>query len=115
MVSLPSLPFRPARPRRELFTNINHTARGLLPAILARLLPGGRLVGGEYVVRNPTRLDRTPGSFKVRVRGRRAGAWADFATGEQGGDMISLVAYLDGVSQWEAAKRLARLLNINED
>jgi hypothetical protein len=55
----------------------------------------GASSGSEYVVLNPRRADRHPGSFKVRIAGRRAGAWADFAIGDRGGDIISLVAYLE--------------------
>jgi hypothetical protein len=94
------------------FAAIKTASQCALPGILARILPGGRTQGGEYIVRNPRRHDRTPGSFKVRVHGSRSGSWADFATGDRGGDAISLVAFLDSVSQGEAATRLGRLLNI---
>lgn len=57
------------------------------------LLPGGRDERGEWVVRNPTRNDRNPGSFRVHLVGRRAGVWADFAT-DDAGDALSLVAYV---------------------
>jgi hypothetical protein len=40
----------------------------------------------------------------------RTGRWADFATGDSGGDPVSLVAYLENVSQGEAARMLARML-----
>ena len=33
-----------------------------------------------------------------------------WSTGDKGGDPVSLVAYLEGVSQSEAARRLARML-----
>ena len=56
---------------------------------------------------NPHRRDRTTGSFKINLR---TGRWADFATGDKGGDVISLAAFLWGVSQREAARRLAREL-----
>ncbi len=78
-------------------------------AICRRVLPGGRVVGGEYEVRNPKRPDRSPGSFRVNLR---TGRWADFATGERGGDLISLVAWRYGVSQVEAACQLAAFLSI---
>ena len=42
---------------------------------------------------NPTRPDRRAGSFKVNLR---TGRWADFATGDKGGDAVSLAAYLSG-------------------
>jgi hypothetical protein len=35
--------------------------------------------------------DQNPGSFSINVR---TGRWADFATGDKGGDVISLAAYL---------------------
>jgi len=40
------------------------------------------------------------------------GRWCDFATGDKGGDPISLVAYLADVSQAEAARWLAQMLGI---
>ena len=40
------------------------------------------------------------------------GGWCDFATGDKGGDPVSLVAYLAGVSQGEAARLLAQMLGI---
>src|ERR1700730_13356771 len=91
------------------FRSINQAAVPALPAILARLLPGGKIGGGEDGVRNPTRADHRPGSFKINVR---TGHWADFATGDRGGDPISLVAYTEGMSQGEAARMLARMLGL---
>lgn len=82
--------------------------RSVLP-ILHRICPGGRVIAGEYEVRNPRRTDRNPGSFRINVR---TGRWADFATGDRGGDVISLVAYLLDTSQLEAARRLADLLSV---
>ncbi len=81
--------------------------------MLARLLPDGRVIGREFVALNPRRSDRRPGSFKVRVAGARAGAWSDFATGDKGGDIISLVAYVENVRQDQAALLVARMLGIN--
>ena len=71
--------------------------------------PGGRVAGHEYVVRNPNRGDQHPGSFKINLR---TGRWADFATGETGGDLIALVAWRYGVRQIEAAEHLADFLGI---
>jgi hypothetical protein len=45
----------------------------------------------------------------------RSGHWSDFATGDKGGDPVSLVAYLEGVSQGKAARLLSRMLGIAED
>ena len=38
--------------------------------------------------------------------------WADFATGDKGGDVISLAAFLFGLSQAEAARRIAGMLGL---
>ena len=81
-------------------------------AICRRVLPGGRVVGGEYEVRNPKRPDRSPGSFRVNLR---TGRWADFATGDRGGDLIALVAWRFDVTQLEAARRLSSLLSLSSE
>ena len=92
------------------FASINAAALAALPAVLSGLLPGGKIIGGEYMVLNPTRADHRLGSFKINLR---SGQWADFATGDRGGDPISLVAYTEGASQGEAARMLARMIGIN--
>ena len=91
------------------FDEVNRAALGALPAILDRWLPDGRRQGHEYVARNPTRPDRRAGSFKVNIR---TGKWSDFATGDRGGDPVSLAAYLHGLTQAEAARRLADMLGV---
>jgi hypothetical protein len=72
-------------------------------------LPGGRLQRREYVALNPKRVDRHLGSFRINVG---TGRWADFATGDGGGDPISLAAYLFDLSQFEAARQLAEMLGL---
>jgi len=91
------------------FESVNRAALDALPVLLHRWLPDGRRRGREYVARNPTRNDRRPGSFSVNMM---TGAWADFATGAKGGDVVSLYAYLRGVRQGDAARELARLLRV---
>lgn len=95
--------------RRLDFASINAGGRSELLVLLARWLPDGRVNGREYETRNPRRTDRHPGSFKVNLRTCR---WSDFATGDAGGDLISLAAYLFGLSQTEAARRLADMLGV---
>jgi hypothetical protein len=65
------------------FDPINRAALAAFPAVLARILPGGKRVGAEFVALNPRRRDRHLGSFKINIRN---GRWADFATGDRGGD-----------------------------
>ncbi len=91
------------------FARINSAALAALPSILYRWLPDGRVEGAEYVARNPRRVDRNLGSFKISLR---SGKWSDFATGDSGGDPVSLAAYLGNISQVEAAVRLATMLGM---
>lgn len=71
----------------------------------------GRRIGGEFVALNPVRADRRPGSFKINLR---TGRWADFASGDTGGDPVSLYAYLHGLRQMAAARALATRLRVVE-
>lgn len=104
---------RKRQPRKPLnFDIINAEALTSLPALLTRWLPDGRIEGSHYVARNPTRDDRRPGSFKIRLRDC---VWKDFATGDGGGDPVSLTAYIHGLSQCEAAMRLRDMLGVSND
>ena len=96
-----------ARRRQIDFAEINRVALAHLPDLLVRWLPDGTQHGAEWVARNPKRDDRHPGSFKVNLT---TGRWADFATGDRGGDVVSLAAYLAGLTQAEAARRVAAML-----
>ena len=100
---------RPHRTRID-FLEVDEAALLALPEILDRFAPGGVIHGVEWSGRNPRRVDRRPGSFKVNVK---TGRWADFATGDAGGDVISLVAYLADLSQREAAYRLSDMLGLS--
>jgi hypothetical protein len=100
---------RARRNGRINFERINRAAMAVLPSLLARWLPSGRVHGHEYIALNPKRADRQLGSFSINLH---SGKWADFATGDRGGDPISLAAYLGDLGQIEAAKRLAAMLGI---
>ena len=91
------------------FHAINRAALAVMPALCARWLPGGRQLGREYVVRNLHRNDQRPGSFKINVV---TGRWADFASGDKGGDPVSLAAFIFELPQGEAARRLANMLGV---
>jgi hypothetical protein len=97
---------------RVNFEHINHAALAVLPSLLARWLPSGQMVGNEYLALNPKRADRRPGSFSINIR---TGRWGDFATGDKGGDPVSLAAFLADISQVEAARRLATMLGLEAD
>ena len=78
--------------------------------VLNYWLPDGKRNGPEYVARNPTRNDNKAGSFSVKTT---TGQWSDFATGDAGGDLVSLIAYLDNCKQGEAERRLADFLGLH--
>ena len=81
-----------------------------IEGILSCWLPGGKKHGHEYQAINPTRTDSKLGSFSINLN---TGAWADFADDSaKGGDLVALVAYLEGIKQGEAAKRLAEFLGM---
>ena len=92
------------------FRKVSSEAAARAEAIVRRWLPDGHREGPEWVARNPRRDDRRAGSFKVNLR---TGAWGDFATGDKGGDLVSLAAFLFGLTQAEAATRVADMLGID--
>lgn len=72
-----------------------------LGALLRKLVPGGYIKNGLYIVANPTRGDREAGSFKIYTLGSTAGKWVDYAgtnapfvDGGDRGDIIDLIAYV---------------------
>ena len=91
---------------RVNFQRINTAALAVLPSLLTRWLPSGRIQGHEYIAVNPKRADRRPGSFSINISN---GKWADFA---RGGDVVSLFAHLGGIGQVEAVEKLAAMLGV---
>ena len=93
------------------FQAINRAVLPHLPRLIRLWIPDGRQEGVEWVARNPLRADRHLGSFKINLC---TGRWADFATGDRGGDVVSLVAYLRGIRQGDAAAFLAEGLGVRD-
>ena len=91
------------------FDRVNAAALAYSETLVRFLAPDGRCNGNEYAARNPTRLDRSIGSFSVNLR---SGKWHERATGKGGGDLISLWAYVHDIRQSEAAKALAEWLRV---
>src|SRR5215472_2561435 len=91
------------------FDGINQAALRVSRSLLQNLLPGGKFNGSQYVVRNPNRDDRQPGSFTINYK---TGVWKDFASGDGGGDFVSLHAYVWHCGQSVAACRLAAKLGV---
>lgn len=86
------------------FKVINQDALARLPDLLFSLFPAGRVNGREFVVGS---IAGEPGkSLSINVE---TGRWSDFATtdDDKGGDPVSLVAAVRGISQGDAAQWLA--------
>lgn len=96
--------------RRVAFGRIADQALSRSESVLRAFLPDGRREGAEWVATNPTRTDKRRGSFKANIN---TGKWADFSTGDKGGDLISLVAYVTDKPQREAAISLAEALGLD--
>lgn len=94
---------------RVNFADVKAATLRSLDFIIPRLLPGGKRVGDEWVVRNPTRNDSKPGSFSVNMK---TGVWSDFAIGDKGGDTIDLYVYINGGSNIQAKDALADMLGV---
>jgi hypothetical protein len=99
-----------ARRGRVDFPRVAEATLSHADTLCRRWLPDGRADGHEWVARNPRRSDHRPGSFKINLS---TGRWGDFAEGKTGGDMISLAAYLFGLSQRDAALKISEMLGIN--
>jgi len=92
-----------------LFERVNAAALSQLEGLCREWTHRGRKSGMEYVALNPTCLDTRLGSFRINLQN---GRWADFATGDAGGDPVSLYAYLHNMRQIEAARALAHRLGV---
>jgi putative DNA primase/helicase len=69
---------------------------------LSSWLPGGKINGKEYEC--GSLHGEAGGSLRINLN---TGKWADFATGDKGGDLISLYAAINGLKNSEAAAQLA--------
>ena len=103
-----SIAFQPA-PRPD-FSAINRAALPHLEGLCRRWLPGGKRIGHEWTCGNLR--GEAGASCKVNLR---TGRWADFATGEKGGDVVSLAAAVHRLPQAEAARNLARMFGIRAE
>lgn len=92
------------------FERVNRAALRNSLAVVSVLLPDGAKSGQEWTARNPMRPDHRPGSFRINLV---TGRWSDFATGDKGGDLVALAAYVGSLSQREAAIRLADSLGVD--
>lgn len=94
---------------RTLIGRVNDAVLPRLEGFCREWTSGGKRAQHEFIAPNPTRQDNKAGSFKVNLH---TGQWADFATGDAGGDPVSLYAYLFNLTQFEAAKSLADKIGV---
>ncbi|MFC4864018.1 toprim domain-containing protein [Pseudomonas sp. MAHUQ-62] len=92
----------------ELIRLVAEHALRTADTLLPEWLPEGNRQGREWVARNIVRGDRRAGSFGVSLD---SGRWNDFADDSaHGGDLVSLLAYLQGSGQLEAAQAIDQRL-----
>lgn len=78
--------------------------------LVAEWLPDGARQGSEWVARNTARDDQGKGSFGVSLA---SGKWNDFADPDaHGGDLVSLLSYLRGFRQVDAAMMIDQRLGL---
>ena len=75
-------------------------------AVLQQLVGQGRIEGSDYVALNPRRKDCKLGSFRIDIN---TGRFHDFATGDRGGSVIDLAAFVYNCGIVEAAQKLEGL------
>ena len=89
------------------FASIAQAALSAADRLVPQWLPNGKREGHEWKVGS---LEGEAGSScSINLK---TGAWADFAAGDKGGDLISLYAAVRGMKPGEAARELARDLGI---
>jgi uncharacterized protein (DUF927 family) len=92
------------------FKTIAARALDQIEAVCAHWLPAGKKAGHEWEIGD--RHGAAGKSLKVHLDGTKAGQWADFSAGDKGGDLIALIAYVDGIAMADAARKLAEFLGI---
>ncbi|AYF87365.1 toprim domain-containing protein [Pseudomonas sp. DY-1] len=95
----------------QLIRRVAEHALRSADTLLPEWLPEGTRQGREWVARNIVRGDRRAGSFGVSLD---SGRWNDFADDSaHGGDLVSLLAYLQGSGQLEAAQAIDQRLALD--
>jgi putative DNA primase/helicase len=92
------------------FDGLNRAALAACPDLLFRLLPGGRRFGHEF--KAGSLAGEKGDSLSINLH---TGRWADFATGETGGDLIDLLAKKDRLSLGDARRALAEMVGMGDD
>ena len=99
----------PRRSGRVDFARVNEAASRHGLAVLQGLFPRGRLEGREWVFISPFR-ENSLGSCKANITTGKGG---DFSRGDRFGDFVGAAAWASGLSQRDAAIRLAESLGVD--
>lgn len=92
------------------FPRVSDAALSSIETLLTQWLPNGVREGHEYCV--GSRAGEAGRSMKIRLTGEKAGVWRDFSDDEGGADLISLYAYIFGLSLGKACAQLAEQFGI---
>lgn len=94
------------------FGRVAAAALQSIETLLGAWLPNGVRDGQEFCV--GSRDGEAGKSMRIRLTGDRAGRWSDFSgdAADAGGDLISLYAYLEDISQGKACVAIAEQLGI---
>jgi putative DNA primase/helicase len=101
-------------PRQPLppidFAGLNEVLLRTAQTYCDRWLPGGKKVVNEWVC-----ADLSGGEGRSCSVNLKNGRWSDFASGDTGGDLISLYAAVNGINNGQAAARLMEELGIQRE
>jgi len=87
------------------FEGLARAALSQAQDLLPRWFPDGKFMGREFLIGD---LSGTPGeSLSINTQ---TGRWADFATDDRGGDLVSLFAAMHRIGQGDAARQLGGIL-----
>ena len=89
------------------FKDINQRIMARANNIIPSILPGGSKKGKEWVCANIH--GGAGGSCSINME---TGVWADFSTGDKGGDIISLYAAQNALNQAQAATALSEMAGV---
>ncbi len=92
------------------FAAISRATLPHLESLCQRWLPGGKRIGTEWTC--GSLRGEAGASCKVNLR---SGKWCDFATGDKGGDPVSLAAAVHRIGQAEAARKLASMFGLDSE
>lgn len=99
---------KPRKPRVDI-ARVASVVLGDVNALVARLVPGGKVIAGNWVGCNPVRGETHP-SLSVSLK---SGAFFDHADDTvRGGDLVALYAYVHDLKQLDAARELARAYSV---